>query len=37
MFFLLVACGVIYMVLGDQREALMLPGFIFVVMGISFV
>lgn len=37
MFLLLVACGVIYMVLGDRREALMLLGFVFVVMGISFV
>ena len=37
MFLLLVACGAIYMVLGDQREALMLLGFVFVVMGITFV
>jgi P-type Ca2+ transporter type 2C len=37
MFLLLVACGVIYMVLGDRQEALMLLGFVFVVMGISFV
>ncbi|SEA54316.1 cation-translocating P-type ATPase [Variovorax sp. YR216] len=36
MFLLLVACGVIYMVLGDPQEALMLLGFVFVVMGISF-
>lgn len=37
MFLLLVACGVVYMVLGDAQEALMLLGFVFVVMGISFV
>ena len=37
MFMLLVACGVIYMVLGDRHEALMLLGFVFVVMGITFV
>ncbi|MCE9661713.1 MAG: cation-translocating P-type ATPase [Burkholderiales bacterium] len=36
MFLLLVACGAIYMVLGDRQEALMLLGFVFVVMGISF-
>ena len=37
MFLLLVACGAIYMVLGDRSEALMLLGFVFVVMGITFV
>ncbi len=37
MFLLLVACGAIYMVLGDRQEALMLLSFVFVVMGISFV
>jgi Ca2+-transporting ATPase len=37
MFLLLVACGAIYMVLGDKQEAFMLLGFVFVVMGISFV
>jgi magnesium-transporting ATPase (P-type) len=37
MFLLLVACGAICMLLGDRQEALMLPGFVFVVMGISFV
>ncbi|MDL2339306.1 MAG: HAD-IC family P-type ATPase, partial [Pseudomonadota bacterium] len=36
MFLLLVACGAIYMVLGDRNEALMLLGFVLVVMGISF-
>ncbi|HLA81001.1 MAG TPA: cation-transporting P-type ATPase, partial [Thermoleophilia bacterium] len=35
MFLLLVACGAIYLVLGDMREALMLLGFVFVVMGIT--
>ncbi|MFO1264475.1 MAG: cation-translocating P-type ATPase [Rhodoferax sp.] len=37
MFLLLVACGAIYMLLGDRRDAAMLLGFVFVVMGISFV
>ena len=37
MFLLLVACGAIYLVLGDRNEALMLLGFVFVVMGITFV
>jgi len=36
MFLLLVACGGIYMLLGDRQEALMLLAFVFVVMGISF-
>ena len=36
MLLLLVACGVIYGLLGDVQEALMLLGFVFVVMGISF-
>ena len=36
MLLLLVACGVTYMLLGDRQEALMLLGFVFVVMGISF-
>ena len=35
MFLMLVACGVIYLALGDTREALMLLGFVFVVMGIT--
>ena len=35
MFLLLVACGVIYLILGDREEALMLMGFVFVVMGIT--
>ncbi|MGZ5235425.1 MAG: cation-translocating P-type ATPase [Caldimonas sp.] len=37
MFLLLVACGTIYMALGDRDEALMLLGFVFAVMGITFV
>ncbi len=37
MFLLLVACGAIYLALGDRNEALMLLGFVFVVMGITFV
>lgn len=36
MFLLLVACGGVYMVLGDIHEALMLLGFVIVVMGITF-
>ncbi|MES2756252.1 MAG: cation-translocating P-type ATPase [Pseudomonadota bacterium] len=36
MFLLLVACGLIYLLLGDRGEALMLLGFVFVVMGITF-
>jgi P-type Ca2+ transporter type 2C len=35
MFLLLVACGVIYLILGDMGEAAMLLGFVFVVMGIT--
>jgi Ca2+-transporting ATPase len=35
MFLLLVACGTIYLLLGDTAEALMLLGFVFVVMGIT--
>lgn len=36
MFLLLVACGTIYLVLGDVQEALILLSFVFVVMGITF-
>jgi len=36
MFLLLVACGTIYMLLGDITEGFMLLGFVFVVMGIEF-
>ena len=35
MFLLLIAAGAIYLVLGDIREAVMLLGFVFVVMGIT--
>jgi Ca2+-transporting ATPase len=35
MFLLLVACGVLYLVLGDKEEALMLLGFVAAVMGIT--
>ncbi len=35
MFLLLVACGLIYLTLGDLKEALILMGFVFVVMGIT--
>src|SRR5665648_23543 len=36
MFLLLVACGALYLVLGDVQEGLMLLGFVFVIMGIEF-
>lgn len=36
MFILLVACGTIYMFLGDIQEGIMLLGFVFVIMGIEF-
>ncbi len=36
MFLLLVACGAIYLLLGDRHEAMMLMGFVLVVMGITF-
>jgi Ca2+-transporting ATPase len=36
MFLLLVACGTLYLFLGDIREGLMLLSFVFVVMGIEF-
>lgn len=35
MFLLLVAAGLIYLVLGDLHEALMLLAFVFIVMGIT--
>jgi Ca2+-transporting ATPase len=35
MFLLLVAGGAIYLILGDLQEALMLLGFVFIVMGIT--
>ncbi|MCX6179307.1 MAG: HAD-IC family P-type ATPase, partial [Chlorobiales bacterium] len=35
MFLLLVACGAVYLVLGDVQEALMLLGFVAFVMGLT--
>ena len=35
MFLLLVACGTLYLILGDVQEGLMLLGFVFVIMGIE--
>lgn len=37
MFVLLVACGIVYLLLGNREEALMLLGFVFVVIGITLV
>src|SRR5512137_1215668 len=37
MFLLLVACGVVYLLLGEPKEAVMLLGFVFVIMGITIV
>jgi P-type Ca2+ transporter type 2C len=36
MFLLLIACGVIYIFLGDREEAMMLMGFVVVIIGITF-
>lgn len=36
MFLLLIAGGAIYLIVGDIQEAVMLLGFVFVVMGITF-
>jgi Ca2+-transporting ATPase len=35
MFMLLVACGTLYLILGEPQEAVMLLGFVFVIMGIT--
>jgi Ca2+-transporting ATPase len=35
MFLLLVACGTIYLFLGDVQEAVLLLGFVFAIMGIT--
>lgn len=35
MFLMLVACGTLYFFLGDMEEAIMLLGFVFVVIGIT--
>lgn len=37
MFLLLVACGVLYLLLGDIKEALLLLGFVFVIITITFI
>ncbi|MGK5076625.1 cation-translocating P-type ATPase [Janthinobacterium sp. ZB1P44] len=37
MFLLLLACGAIYLLLGDRQEAAMLLGFVMLVIGISYV
>ena len=37
MFILLVACGSLYLVLGDVREGIMLLCFVFIIMGIEFI
>ena len=37
MFLLLVAAGTLYLVMGEPKDALMLLGFVFVVMGITIV
>jgi P-type Ca2+ transporter type 2C len=36
MFILLIVCGGLYLALGDLQEALMLLGFVFVIMAITF-
>ena len=36
MFILLVACGTLYLTLGNLQEGIMLMGFVFVIMGIEF-
>ncbi|MGC1376323.1 MAG: cation-translocating P-type ATPase [Anaerolineales bacterium] len=36
MFLMLIACGLLYLFLGDQQEAFMLMGFVVVVIGITF-
>ena len=36
MFILLFVCGGLYLMLGDFQEALMLLGFVFIIMGITF-
>jgi Ca2+-transporting ATPase len=35
MVFLLIACGLIYFILGDRQEALLILGFIFLIIGIT--
>ena len=36
MFLMLIACGLLYLLLGDREEALMLMGFVAVIIGITF-
>ena len=36
MFLMLIACGLLYLFLGDSEEALMLMGFVVVIIGITF-
>src|SRR5512135_2969188 len=36
MFLMLIACGMLYLFLGDQEEAVMLMGFVIVIIGITF-
>ena len=36
MFLMLIACGLLYMFLGDHEEAIMLMGFVVVIIGITF-
>ncbi|MDD5368767.1 MAG: cation-translocating P-type ATPase [Anaerolineaceae bacterium] len=36
MFLMLIACGLLYLFLGDQEEALMLMGFVLVIIAITF-
>nr|MDA8411280.1 cation-transporting P-type ATPase [Treponema sp.] len=35
MFLLLVACGLVYMLVGEPRDALLLLGFVIIMMGIT--
>src|SRR5512135_2352528 len=35
MFLMLIACGLLYLLLGDQEEAVMLLGFVFVIIAIT--
>lgn len=37
MFLMLVACGLLYLLMGEPADAMMLLGFVFVVMGITLV
>jgi P-type Ca2+ transporter type 2C len=36
MFLMLIACGILYLLLGDAEEATMLMGFVVVIIGITF-